>query len=99
MKRKIRLTESDLHKIVKESVKRVLKDGNIRDLFDKIDEQLSAVCDAHVSRFYSDENNITIAVSRRNVMCKNDVIAIMKDFGYGLYDTGVNGEYLMMTFQ
>ena len=99
MKRKIRLTESDLHKIVKESVKRVLKEGNIRDLFDKIDEQLSAVCDAHVSRFYSGENNITIAVSRRNAMCKNDVIAIMKDFGYDLYDTGANGEYLMMTFQ
>jgi hypothetical protein len=32
-------------------------------------------------------------------MCKNDVIAIMKDFGYDLYDTGANGEYLMMTFQ
>lgn len=27
MKRRIRLTESDLHKIVKESVKRVLKEG------------------------------------------------------------------------
>ena len=37
MKRKIRLTESDLHKIIKESVKKILKEsdtGNFDDFYD-----------------------------------------------------------------
>ena len=51
MKQKIRLTESDLHRIVKESVNRVLKEENTPDFVDKA---IGYLCD------YLSENGIDI---------------------------------------
>ena len=104
MKQRIRLTESDLHRIVKESVKRVLRestDGNLYAQIQTIDKSLSQIDDdTHVSRFYSDENQITIAVSRSvNHLGKRKIIEMMKNYGYDYSTSGANDEYIMMTFE
>ena len=52
--------------------------------------------DAHVSRFYSDENNLVIAV-KPNFNTK--VRKIMDNLGYTLYDMGSNGKYSMLTYK
>lgn len=72
-------------------------DGNI---YDKIDSMLSQIGDnVYVSRFYSDENQITIA-AHKNIgrEGRKEVINIMKEFGYDLYTTGANDDFIMMTF-
>lgn len=72
-------------------------DGNI---YDKIDSMLSQIDDnVYVSRFYSDENQITIA-AHKNIggEGRKEVINIMKEFGYDLYTTGANDDFIMMTF-
>lgn len=72
-------------------------DGNI---YDKIDSMLSQIGDnVYVSRFYSDENQITIA-AHKNIgrEGRKEVINVMKEFGYDLYTTGGNDDFIMMTF-
>ena len=66
-----------------------------RELYDRIDEYLCDLEDSHVSRWYCDENQITIAASRNDV---REVKRIMSDLGYKLYDSGANGEYVMLTY-
>jgi hypothetical protein len=66
-----------------------------RELYDRIDEYLSDLEDSHVSRWYCDENQITIAASRNDV---REVKRIMSDLGYKLYDSGANGEYVMLSY-
>lgn len=66
-----------------------------RELYDRIDEYLSDLEDSHVSRWYCDENQITIAASRNDL---REVKRIMSDLGYKLYDSGANGEYVMLTY-
>ena len=64
-KRTIRLTESDLHRVIRESVKRILKEGNNsaqniynnRSVFAKlIDQTLSKIHDINDTLFYSVSN-------------------------------------------
>jgi hypothetical protein len=103
MKRRIRLTESDLHKIVKESVQMILKESEIGDLYNRIDEMfMSGGSEVKVSRFYSDENQITLAVPvseyRQNGM-KKFIVEKMKGFGYEYYTAGGNDGYIMMSFE
>lgn len=66
-----------------------------RELYDRIDEYLCDLEDSHVSRWYCDENQITIAASRNDV---REVKRIMSDLGYKLYDSGANGEYVMLSY-
>ena len=98
MNKKIRLTEGDLRRIVRESINRVLteSDGGV---WDAIDIELGQVGDVRISRFYSDDNQVTVAVNRVvGGDGKRVVVGIMKKFGYEYYDAGGNGEYVMMTF-
>ena len=71
MKKVIRLTESDLHRIVKNSVQRIISEGyGDTSLWDEIDQRLQSLgrgVDAYVSRFYSDDNNICVAVNRNTM--------------------------------
>ena len=109
MKKLIRLTESDLHRIVKESVNRILKEteGQLfgltkmqgEELWDAIDKHLQQLGDAYVSKFYSDEHQITIALNSNIRGGKGEIIEIMKNFGYDYYTSGANDEYIMMTFK
>lgn len=66
-----------------------------RELYDRIDEYLCDLEDSHVSRWYCDKNQITIAASRNDV---REVKRIMSDLGYKLYDSGANGEYVMLSY-
>lgn len=66
-----------------------------RELYDRIDEYLCDLEDSHVSKWYCDENQITIAASRNDV---REVKRIMSDLGYKLYDSGANGEYVMLSY-
>ena len=55
----------------------------------------------HISKFYSDAERL-ICVSllkeyRKKLM--QDVNAIMKGYGYRLYDTGINDEYVMLSYK
>lgn len=99
--KKIKITESALRKIVKESVKKVLKENsqysNDGSIYGKIDSELSLLGDAHVSRFYSDEYQITLAVNKN--VDRRKVIEIMNGFDYEYYTAGANDEYIMMTFK
>ena len=67
--------------------------------YDEMDERLQEIGDAHVSRFYSDENQITLAVNMNTGSeGRMEAESIMKDFGYKPYDLGTNEPYVMMTF-
>lgn len=68
--------------------------------YDEMDECLQEIGDAHVSRFYSGENQITLAVNM-NTGSEGRIEAenIMRDFGYKLYDLGTNEPYVMMAFK
>ena len=98
MRKVIRLTESDLHHIIKESVKKTLRRINEgREMYDRIDAELSKFGDAHVSRFYSDENQITLAVHKS--ISRKPIIDLMQKFGYDYYTAGGNDDYIMMSFE
>lgn len=95
----IRLTESDIHRLVKESVKRILRESS-EDLWDQIDAELSKFGDVSVSRFYSDDDQITLAAEKRTYRKASEwIVSAMRRFNYALYDTGENGRYIMMTFR
>lgn len=106
----IRLSEANLNSIVKNTIKSVLReefgrehdyelDNNKkrRDLYDEIDNRLQKFGDAYVSRFYSDENQITLAV-HKSINMRNKIQKMMSLFGFELYTTGANDDYIMMTF-
>lgn len=110
----IRLSEANLNSIVKNTIKSVLREEfgreldygndheldkrkNRRDLYDEIDNRLQKFGDAYVSRFYSDENQITLAV-HKSINMRNKIQEMMSLFGFELYTTGANDDYIMMTF-
>jgi len=98
------MAESNLHKIVKESVNKVVREsieGDLYTQFQAIDKSLSQIDnETYVSRFYSDENQITIAVSRSvNRLGRQRIIEMMKNYGYSYSTSGGNGKYIMMTFE
>ena len=111
----IKINEDGLRQIVAESVKRVLKEALLGDkepdengcllmtgeqVFDEIDKELSRFGDAHVSRFYSDNGNVVIAVHKDIYFkCREEVKGIMGEYGYRFYDVGQDGDYAMMTFK
>lgn len=70
------------------------------EFYDTIDERLERSGDAHISRFYSDgRERITVAANVNiGEQGRENVADIMRDFGYGLYDSGANGDYIMMEF-
>lgn len=111
----VKINENTLKQIVKESVNNVIKEallgdtepdenGNIfmngNQIFDEIDKQLSRFGDAHISRFYSDDGNVVVAVHRDIYgKCKNEIKGIMSEYSYSFYDVGADGDYAMMTFK
>lgn len=100
-KNTISIIESRVCKFIAKKIKKAMKeslDGEIP--YDEMDERLQEIGDAHVSRFYCDENQITLAVNM-NTGSEGRIEAenIMKDFGYKLYDLGTNEPYVMMTFK
>ena len=106
-KQVIKLTESDLHKIIKESVNNILNEqlyGMNRlqgeELYDRIDEYLSKIGDARVSRFYCTDSIITIAMNQTlGKEGKNQIFNIMDNLGYKCVNAGGNGEYIMYDFK
>lgn len=97
----IRVNSPQLHKLIAEKIMKVLKESlNGETPYDEMDDRLQEIGDAHVSRFYCDENQITLAVNM-NTGSEGRIEAenIMKDFGYKLYDLGTNEPYVMMTFK
>ena len=103
-KKIIRLRESDLHRIVKESVDNIVN-GNLyglqrmegNELFDDITSNLQRLGDARVSKFYSDDYNITI-IANRNIS-RRAIDDIMFGYGYSLYTAGADGSDIMYTYQ
>ena len=68
-----------------------------RDLYDEIDSRLQKFGDAYVSRFYSDKNQITLAV-HKSINMRNKIQEMMSLFGFELYTIGANDDYIIMTF-
>ena len=103
MKRRIRLTEGDLRRIVNKSVRRVLRESSSYDndgsIYDEIDSDLTHIGDVYVSRFYSDENQITLALNKNLRGSRREVIEIMQNYGCDYCTCGANGNYIMMTFE
>ena len=108
----LRITEKNIRRAVNESINHLLKedvDGNLygltkltgKELYDEIDKALVQLGDdVYVSRFYSDDSQITIAANKNiGGGGRHRVIDIMYEFGYDYYTAGGNGEYVMMTFK
>jgi len=81
MKRKVRLTEGDLHRIVKESVRKVLKEG----VFDS--KRIQAELDnsfggrAMVDDSLSSDDMVSI-VARANAIDSHELNTVMHELGY-----------------
>ena len=70
---------------------------NIRVLFDEIDKDLAKL--GKVSRFYSDDDNITITTDYNTYKVNRSMLdGIMGDYGYEFYDYGDNGDKVMLTY-
>ncbi len=103
----IRLIDSDLHRIIKESVNSILNEklyGMNRlqgeELYDRIDEYLSKIGDAKVCRFYCTDSIINIAMNQTlGREGKNKIFNIMENLGYKCVNAGGNGEYIMYDFK
>ena len=93
-------TKKTLENLSKEYEKvsdsRKVKDNN-SDLFDKIDADLAKA--GKVSRFYSDDENITITTDYNTYKVNRSMLdGIMGDYGYEFYDYGDNGDKVMITY-
>lgn len=106
-KKLVRLTESDLQNIIKESVNSILNEklyGMNRlqgeELYDRIDEYLSKIGDVKVCRFYCTDSTINIAMNQTlGREGKNKIFNIMENLGYKCVNAGGNGEYIMYDFK
>lgn len=104
-KQTMKLNESELQKMISESVKKHLNefysvDDYEEDVFTPIDSELSKLGEVFVSRFYSDESNAVVAVKKELFLeVKEEVKNIMSGFNYKLYDIGCSESYVMMTFK
>ena len=96
----MKITKRQLQGIIAESINRALNENKNVELFNAIDNAVSELGDVYVSRFYSDDEHITIAVNIQDSdMAKDRIIEIMNGFGYNFYDSGSNGEYIMLEFE
>lgn len=106
-KKLIKLTESDLHRIIKESVKKVLKENLYgmnrlqgKELYDRIDEYLSEIGDVEVCRFYCTDSIINIAMNQAlGREGQSKIFNIMRNLGYKCVNAGGNGKYIMFDFE
>lgn len=99
--RTVKLTEFQLRGIVRECVSSYLNENeDLNGMMNAIDAEIKKVGDAHVSRFYSDENYITVAVHQDcGSWARNEVTKTMRKYGYDCYDMGGNGNYVMITYR
>lgn len=106
-KKTIKLTESELHNIIKESVNHILNENLYgmnrlqgKELYDRIDEYLSKIGDAEVCRFYCTDSIINIAMNQAlGDEGKSKIFNIMGNLGYKCVNAGGNGEYIMFDFK
>lgn len=106
-KKLVRLTESDLQNIIKESVNSILNEklyGMNRlqgeELYDRIDEYLSKIGDVKVCRFYCTDSTINIAMNQTlGKEGKSKIFNIMGNLGYKCVNAGGNEEYIMYDFK
>ena len=68
-----------------------------KELYERIDAYLSKIGDAKVNTFYSDENQITIAVRDRSIV--GQVRKLLEELGFTYYTSGENGNSIMLTFK
>ena len=115
MGKQIKINEVTLKEMVKESVKKMISEAMLGDtepdengcklmsgdqVFNEIDNQLARFGDAHISRFYSDDSNVVVAVHRDIYFkCRDEIKGIMSEYSYRFYDVGSDGDYAMMTFK
>lgn len=86
--KQIRLTESDLHKIVKESVNRVLKEGRTRVELSQIINQLEELTQSGYIPFSSPSPSSTEMIVKKNILQAIDCLrkaAVADDELYGEY--------------
>lgn len=83
-KKLIRLTESDLHRIVKESVKKVLKEGvfDSKRIQAELDNSLGG--GAMVADFHSSDDMVTI-IAQPNAVDSHELDTVMNELGYMYY--------------
>ena len=105
MRKRVILSESDLHRIVENAVRRILKEEvtDLNDLYSRLDAELNGNYpgEAYVSRFYSQDNWICIAVDNSAYRREGRSIIdeIMNEYGYQYYDAGGADNYLMITYK
>lgn len=88
---------------MKDRMYRKVADGKNTDLFNKMDsvfsEKFGDVGDVHVSRFYSDDEHLTLAVDS-DVWREYgaDIKLLVSQMGYEYYTSGANGDLIMADF-
>ena len=85
-KKLIRLTESDLHRIVKESVNRIIKEAADIDAFDDDYEMYS-------DQFKPKEGSIEQRITEKLNNVNNLVYQAFEEFGNLVFEEGVKEEY------
>lgn len=100
IKNTIRLTKSDLNKIITETVSRVLRESDDVDrLRNDINRELSQFGDVRLTFMSPYDDYITVMYNNNDSTGSiSDVIDIMSDFGYRYQDGGADGDYWVMTF-
>ena len=95
----VRLTESELRKVIQESISMVLNENLTSEEFDRIDDMLEKYGDVCVFRFYSDLDDLTISANKDVMQQKDAIVNDMKRFGYILYTVNSDGDYIMLEFK
>lgn len=90
------MSESKIRNAISESVRHILNEWPAWADMDLDLENAINELGASISRFYSDEG--TLVVKLDNIENKEQVRDEVESRGYELYDTGANGQSLMMTF-
>lgn len=85
---------SSLDEAITRAIKKVLKEET--DMYSEVNLMLSQLGDVKVSPFYSDEDTVT--VSAPEYVNTNEIVKIMRRFGYDYYDSGLNGNRKMIEF-
>ena len=98
----LKIKESQLRNIIKESIKKVLKESsdyaNMSD-FEKMNFDLSKYGDAKVIPSQSDDKHVTLAISKNIDEYKKVQIAkyMRTWWNCHVYDTAENGKYIIFT--
>lgn len=72
------------------------------DFYNMLDEKLASInkeVETRVSRFYSSENYVVVATKSYDPHTHEDIVNVMRQHGFALYDVGGNCEYYMLTFK